>query len=275
MRLVVVGAGLIGGSVALGARDRGLVQRVTVVELPEAAPTEVVRRVADDWVRSDDHRARRAALAAADLVVLATPVSAIRSALGEALSLAPAVTDCGSTKRWVLTTASSSPHVARFVGGHPMAGAPSNGFARPDLFVGHRWILCPERTDNDVRARVERFVMGLGALIVEMSAGDHDRAVALTSHVPQLLASALRVLAIRRGAELAGGPAFERATFGGGGAKSMWSDIFSTNADEIARALRDLTSELDRVAGALESDRPDTSVALQVLEGARVPGDGQ
>jgi prephenate dehydrogenase len=101
-----------------------------------------------------------------------------------------------------------------------------------------------------------------------MSAADHDRAVALTSHVPQLLASVLTVLAARRGAFGAAGPAFASATRVAGGAANMWKDIFETNADEIADALRELSAALTTVADGLQSVEP-ARAALELLTDAR------
>jgi prephenate dehydrogenase len=102
-----------------------------------------------------------------------------------------------------------------------------------------------------------------------MSAAEHDRAVALTSHVPQLLASALATLAAQTGAEPAAGPAFASATRVAGGSEAMWADIFSTNADAIALALRELVRELENSARGLGESPADTRPALELLRQAR------
>ena len=106
----------------------------------------------------------------------------------------------------------------------------------------------------------------VGAKPVRMRADEHDRAVALTSHVPQLLANALLVLSERHAAGPAEGPGFESATRTAGGNPAVWSDIFEANADEIARALRELGAELANVALDLEREARG-GVAL--LEAAR------
>jgi prephenate dehydrogenase len=108
-----------------------------------------------------------------------------------------------------------------------------------------------------------------GANLVELTPGAHDRAVAYTSHLPQLMASTLFTLAGDQSARMAMGPAFERATRGAGGLESMWSDIFETNADEVARAADALSQELSNVATSLRRSPPDVQAALAVLAKAR------
>lgn len=269
MKLCVVGFGLIGGSLAAASRAHRLAARVVAVDTSEVIAAESVRALSDERVDVADGPAVERALAAADLVVLAAPVSVIEAELGPALAHAPLVTDCGSTKRAIVASAARSSRRARFVPGHPLAGGPSGGAdaARADLFEGQRWILCPEGADAGAFAAVEGFIRGLGAVPVTMSAEEHDHAVALTSHVPQLLASALVVLSERRRAGAAEGPGFASATRVAGGNPAVWRDILVTNADEIASTLAELGAELSRVAADLS--RADPSAALALVEAAR------
>ncbi|HEX4334962.1 MAG TPA: prephenate dehydrogenase/arogenate dehydrogenase family protein [Polyangiaceae bacterium] len=271
MRLAVVGFGLIGGSVALAARARRVVSHVVAIDRAEVASSPAALDAADEIIDSaDDVRVRRS-LAASDLVVVATPVGAIEANIGEILDVAEVVTDCGSTKRAILASASRSSRRGRFVPGHPMAGLPQGGIERAsdDLFHGRPWLLCPEQSDPDAVARVEELVSGLGARPVRLSAEEHDRAVALTSHLPQLLASALAVLAERQHADIAAGPGFQSATRVAGGGEAMWHDILATNADEVSLALDALGAELESIARALRHRPPDLGPALQLLERAR------
>jgi prephenate dehydrogenase len=271
VRIAVLGFGLIGGSVALAARSRGLSSHVTGLDRAEVIANPAALVAADEMVDSADERRAREALRAADLVVVATPVGAIEAIIGEVLEVAQVVTDCGSTKRRIVESASRSSRRNRFVPGHPMAGLPQGGIehARADLFEGRRWLLCPEQSDADAVELVQSFVSKMGANTLRLSADEHDRAVALTSHVPQLLASALAVLADNRQAEFAAGPAFQSATRVAGGGESMWRDILATNADEVSGALEALTSELDGVVRALRRQPPDLGPALRLLERAR------
>lgn len=271
MRLVVVGFGLIGASVALAARRGGDVH-VTAADRRAVIEQPAARAAADGLLDVADEVALAEEMAAADLVVLAAPVLAIVDLLKPALaSGANVVSDCGSTKGAILEAAREANRSNRFVGGHPMAGLPHGGAAHAsaELFQGRPWILCPEGADSDAVDTMRRFVESVGAKRVELSAEDHDRAVAMTSHVPQLLASAILEAVERRSAEGAGGPAFERLTHGAGGAESMWADIFQTNAFEIARALADLTAELEAVRRGLEAEPPDLRPALELLARAR------
>jgi len=272
VRLTVVGFGLIGGSLALAARARSLSSRVVGVDRSDVIASPTARAAADETCDASDESAVRRAIAEADLVVVATPVGAIEVMIGEILDVARVVTDCGSTKRRIVERARKSARRSRFVPGHPMAGLPFGGIerARDDLFVARPWLLCPEEADPDAVELVERLVRGVGADPLHMTIEQHDRAVAVTSHLPQLLASALSVLGEKRGATVAAGPAFESATRVAGGGEAMWRDILATNADEVSAIIEALCTELEQVARGLRKDPPDLGAALNLLERARV-----
>ena len=225
MRLAVVGVGLIGGSVALAARER-LGAHVTGWD-PGAVAADVVDREAgslEDAVRD------------AAVVVVAAPVGALRAAVDAALAAAPGdavVTDTGSIKRGL---PEGDP---RFVGGHPLAGSAhaGAGHARPDLFDGAPWFL----TGSD--ERVEALVRGLGAQPHHVAPDAHDRWMALTSHLPHLIADALADLAA--GAQLPTGPSFRDATRVAGANPPLWDEIYAANADFLAEARAAFVSRLE------------------------------
>lgn len=262
-QLTILGLGLIGGSIALRARRHGL--RVFGVDFAETLALPEAARAAE-LVDARDERRVAELVEESDLVILSAPVGGIMRSLPLVLPRARLLTDCGSTKRQVVLAAQRVGIASHFVPGHPMAGAPEGGVvhAREDLFEGRTWILCPEQADPDAVARVSEFITGLGARIVHMSMDEHDRSVALTSHVPQVLASVLMVLAQRHDAFEAAGPAFTSATRVAGGPPAMWKDIFETNADEISRALRALSGELVQIADALQ--RPTADRTEQVID---------
>jgi prephenate dehydrogenase len=268
-RIAIVGLGLIGGSLGLAARRLGV--RVAGIDFERVVLGERARDCADELVPSEDRAACAAALANAEVAVLAAPVSVIVAELGSVLERCGTVTDCGSTKRQIAWAADRLPRGRRFVPGHPMAGAPEGGLAhaRADLFQGRPWILCPEARDRDAVERVEELVRGVGAEPLTMTAERHDSVVALMSHVPQLVASALAALAAERGAESVAGPAYEGVTRTAGGDPGMWRDIFATNADEVARALRELEEQLGAVGRALEHDPAEVGPAVRLLERVR------
>jgi prephenate dehydrogenase len=267
-RVAIVGLGLIGGSLGLALKRKVSGIHVIGVDFAALHAGRAARGAADEFADAADDAALLRAAESADLVVLATPVSAVIRSLPAVLERAQLVTDCGSTKRAIVAAAADSPRRARFVPGHPMAGRAGAGVehASAEIFEGRPWILCPELSDADASAVVEQMVRAVGAEPVRMSAEAHDRAVALTSHVPQLLASALAVMARRQDADRTAGPAFESATRVAGGPEDVWRDIFATNSDEIIRALDELVAVLGNAAHGLESGAQN---ALAVLQEAR------
>ena len=269
-RISIVGFGLIGGSLSLALRRNGAVHVTAIDRAPVLARAEA-KDAADEHLPLEETESLKAALERSDLTVLAVPVSTIVRLLPWSLTHSPVVTDCGSTKREIAQAAAESPHGARFVPGHPMAGLPDAGIenARGDLFEGRTWIVCPEHAEPAARKAVAEMIALTGAHLVELTPEAHDRAVAVTSHLPQLLASSLYTLADDQHARVAMGPAFERATRGAGGLESMWSDIFETNADEVARAAEHLSQELSKVSAGLRRSPPDTHAALSLLARAR------
>ena len=208
---------------------------------------------------------------ATELVVIAAPVSVILSELPRVLDRAEVVLDCGSTKRAICAAVDQHPRRPQFVPAHPMAGLPDGGIehARADLFEGRRWLVCGEKSSPEALEVVTSVIRSVGAMLVHMTAEEHDRAVARTSHLPQLIASALLVSAAKASAERAAGPAFASATRVGGGPDAMWRDIFATNGDEIAIALHELVTELEGVGVGLASRPATLEPARSLLERAR------
>ncbi|MFZ5895907.1 MAG: prephenate dehydrogenase [Myxococcota bacterium] len=270
-RVTIFGFGLIGGSLALALRAAERAFHVTAVDRREILAAPETLASADACVAVDDESALSELLGASDITVLATPVSVIADKLPWVLDRARVVTDCGSTKRHIARRAQSSRHAKRFVPGHPMAGLPGGGASNAvaSLFRGKNWLLCPEGCDADAIALVENMVRQTGASIVHMSVEAHDAAVARTSHLPQLLASALTLIVEAHSARDAAGPAFERATLTAGGPAPIWRDIFASNGDEIARAIGELCATLEPLAAELAtSDR--TELADELLAKARI-----
>jgi prephenate dehydrogenase len=270
-QVAIFGFGLVGASVAAALREAAPAVELVAVDLATVVRSPAVRALAHVCVDSTDRERVRLVAAAADLCVLAAPVAVITAELPCLLEQAQAVTDCGSTKRSICAAVAAAPRLGRFVPGHPMAGGPEGGaaLARADLFRGQTWLLCPEKSDPDAVALVESLIELVGAKAVHMSLAAHDRAVAYTSHVPQLFASALAVLASEAGAVLAAGPAYRATTRSAGGAELMWRDIFAANADQISVVLRRLSAELEAVAVGLESSPSDARAALALLARAR------
>ncbi len=261
-RAQVVGAGLIGGSVSGALRRAGW--WVTVSDQDRATAARAVELGLADHAGTD---------AAAELVVVATPVGDIARCVLEAFATSPnaVVTDVGSVKQPV-TEAVSHP---RFVGGHPMAGSEQDGLdgARPNMFDGAVWVLTPtDDTDPAAYALVHSVAVSLGSDVVTMSAEDHDAVVAMVSHVPHLTAATLMGLASRRGQDhtgllrvAAGG--FRDMTRIASGRPGIWPDICGANRLAILAVLDDLIDELGDVRSIVEAG--DRSALLDRLELAR------
>jgi prephenate dehydrogenase len=253
MRVAVVGVGLIGGSVALGARDRlGAVISGTD-RSPEALATAVERGVLDRGCESVGD-----ALEGAEAAFVAVPVGVLPAVVGEVLAAAPedcVVSDVGSTKREVVA-AHSDP---RFVGGHPLAGAESSGLAhaRADLFDGAPWYLTPSRNTSGVLyERLHRLLHGLGARPAAIDPETHDAILATVSHLPHVLANVLvsrAAAALHSGDQRLGatGPSFRDATRVAGASSAIWTDIYLSNADVLAAEIDSLVERLDEVRSAL------------------------
>ena len=254
-KIAVVGLGLIGGSIALAAREvwpRGLLIAVDRKDVLEQA---MVRHAID--VAADD----LGVIAEADLIILATPVRqniALLAELDACVPGAAVVTDVSSTKQDVVEAARALPPRFTFVGGHPLAGAARGGFehARPDLFKGRPWIFTPHSdASGDAVDRLRQFAAGLGAVPRSMEAAAHDRLVAFLSHLPQLTASALMaVVGEAVGAEglaLSGRGLVDTTRLASSPA-DIWRDIAWTNAADIRQALNALIARLSALRDGLE-----------------------
>ncbi len=252
----IVGLGLIGGSIALAARQLWPAALVIAVDTKDVLETAMRLHAID--VAADELYV----LAEADLVVLAAPVRqniALLSELGDHVRTSAVVTDTGSTKRATVEAARSLPPRFTFVGGHPMGGATKGGLehARPDLFRSRPWILTPR--DEGAGETVEKlmlFVQALGAEPHLMDPAAHDRVLAAISHLPQLAASALmQVVGESAGADglaLAGRGLVDTTRLASSPVE-IWRDIAATNADQIGPTLDALIAVLQDLRGDLRS----------------------
>jgi prephenate dehydrogenase len=262
----VVGLGLIGASVSLGLRARGW--HVSGVDASADRADDALAAGAVDALGLDP---------AAELVVIAVPVSSIAAAALEALEACPAaaVTDVGSVKGPVVAAVGDG----RFVGGHPMAGSEQEGLggADPELFSGATWVLTPTETTDPVRhAAVRQAVASLGADVVELAPERHDELVALVSHVPHLAAATLMGMAASSAEEhatllrlAAGG--FRDMTRIAAGHPGIWPDICTENRAAIVAgldALGDALGEIREVVAA--GDRDGLLMRLERARAARV-----
>lgn len=272
-QIAVVGLGLLGGSVALGARQRGVVERVCGATRSLQVRESALAGGAVDEVRPLQEVAREA-----DLVVLATPVHAMAAALREiapSLSAGTIVTDVGSVKAPLAETLPGLlPAGACYVGSHPMAGSHRRGFefADPDLFEGAACVVL-EAGSPEPEERVCGFWRGLGGRVVRLDARGHDARVGWVSHLPHLIAYAY-ASALADAPEGVGdiaGPGFRDFTRIARSDPAMWADILSANhkalEGPIQRAVRALT-ELSRTIESGDTEALEESLlrARQNLE---------
>ena len=244
-RLAIVGTGLIGTSVALAAKRAGVAQ-IVGWDVDADALREAARAGA---VEAAESLARAAA--GAELVVVSVPVGRLSPVVADVLAAAPeaTVTDVGSTKRILAPLGDP-----RLVPGHPVAGGSTSGprGASADLFRGATWFLSPlPATEPDRLSVVERFVASLGAHPVRMDPGEHDRLMALTSHLPHALANILIGVVAREGDERLrhAGPSLREMTRVAGANPPLWADIFSANADllvDVLATFRGAVQELEQ-----------------------------
>jgi len=254
-RAAVIGVGLIGGSLAARLRRSRPSWTIVGYDISPEAGERALRMGLVQEITPD----RAAALAGADVVILAPPVSAIleilstleREIAGEAF-----VIDVGSTKRLVVEAMDRLPERIQCVGGHPMTGPATAGVSEPDagLFEGRRFVVSRTRTTRVATLTgAVGLASDLGAEVVEMDAAEHDAAVALVSHLPYLVPLPL-LAAFREANETtrslaAGG--FKSRVAGAGANVPMWWDILRTNRAAIRAALGGYRDQLDRIDALL------------------------
>lgn len=273
MNVAVVGVGLIGGSIGAGLLESGFAESVCGIDI-DPANLEIARnRKLVTYTQSDF-----SGLTNIDLWVVATPPSAVGAVLEQiALVAEPetAITDCASVKQSIVheVPASIKP---LFVGGHPMGGTQHQGaeHASSTMFADRPWILTPNGcTEPRAFQRVQKMVFALDAVPTEMSPEEHDRHMAVLSHVPNILSSTLAVLggSLER-TDIAGG-SWTDLTRLGGSAPELWADIISHNSSEIVSALTMLIERLDELREAVKGG--DQAAVQRAFESARVIKDSQ
>ena len=278
--MAVVGVGLIGGSLARAARERGLVSRIIGLgrgeeNLRRALELGVIDVMETDWSKG---------IQDAELVVLAIPVEGIVQVLPKIASLLEdesIVTDVGSVKGSIVREAERIlPAPGRFIGGHPIAGTENSGVEASfaSLFTDRKTILTPtDRTDPEALDRVRQLWEAIGSTVVLMDTDRHDRVMGFVSHLPHIVAYAL-VHTVCNVDQTEG----DLARFSAGGfldftriASShpeMWRDICLMNRDALMEAVESYTLTLDRFK-ALISEKDGQGLADHFAQCRRVRAD--
>ena len=252
-RVALIGIGLIGGSIALAARRGGLARTIVAATRRQETADTANRLKLVDHCGTD----LAAACADADLVIVCTPVGACgeaTKAIAPSLKSGCIVSDVGSVKQAVIDA--MQPHIpagVHFVPAHPVAGTensgPEAGFA--ELFDG-RWTILTPLPGSDAAAvdRLEAFWKGLGSLTERLDPADHDRILAITSHLPHLIAYTI----VGTADDLAGHLNSEVLRFAAGGFRdftrisasdpTMWRDVFVNNREAVLEVLARFQEDL-------------------------------
>ncbi len=260
-RLVIVGVGLIGGSLGLAARARGLVREVIGFGRTEANLRVALERGIIDAYTFDPAEAARGT----DLLLLAVPVEAMRHVTEQFIPFLPAgcvVTDAGSVKEQVVTVMEEIlPATLPFVGAHPIAGTEQAGAtaAFATLFEKRLCILTPiSRTDPNALACIRALWEGVGMRVQEMDMVTHDQVLARVSHLPHVIAFSLMNAALN--APVAGvdvltyaGSAFADMTRVAASPVEMWRDICLSNRGALLQALTEFECALAQMKAHIAS----------------------
>jgi prephenate dehydrogenase len=271
-QLTIVGVGLIGGSVGLAAKARGVARRVVGVGRD---PRTLARAEAGGAI--DEFTTDLAAGAkAADVVVVCTPVDRVAADVRTAAVSAPprcVVTDAGSTKgNIVRELAGKLPAgAAPFVGSHPLAGSEKRGAAhsKADLFADRLVIVTPTNdTDAEAASVVDLFWQSLGAKVVRMDPFEHDQALAVTSHLPHAAAAGLAAVTPFAWLGLTAG-GFRDCTRVAGGDADLWAAIFEANREAVLGAVDRFTERMTAFRTALAAG-DKAAVTRWLADGKRV-----
>jgi len=264
-KITIVGMGLIGGSLGLALRQGGFQGKIAAVSSPATLKLAKPLGLADQAATYEEIGA---AAAGSDFVFLCAPIHAIAEHLAklrrQKMKLAPGciVTDTGSTKSFIMGKAGIWEPQAHFIGGHPMAGSEKSGLSAADPYLFQNAIYCltpGKKTPPEAVERLGELVKYIGAKVIVLAPGVHDRIAAAISHLPQLLAVALvNQVARYQGRDphylqlAAGG--FRDMTRIASSPFRMWKDIIATNDREIGKLLDDFIKEIRLIKKELGKD---------------------
>jgi len=273
-RMLVVGLGLMGGSLAMAVNSRHLCKIVRGVDRD---PVTIKQAIEIGAIQSGSTELK-AMLDETDIIVLATPVKSIVKTLKEIGNICQhpcVVLDLGSTKQEIVSAMTCLPNHIQAVGCHPMCGGfePGIQHARADLFVNKPFITCPvPGKETSVLQLAHQLAIGLGAIAIEMTTEIHDERVAVVSHLPYFLSVLLMQVAQIRASEddelmkiAAGG--FARVSSLSQGSEAMWGDILLTNRANLQSLLNLIKEEIDQWLDILE--REDENKIHEILSQVR------
>ena len=249
----IYGLGLMGGSLALSLK--GHCSRIIGFDSdPSTLELALAKNIVDQAEASSIQTFPRL-----DVLILATPVPVILNFIQQIPSLIPnpcIIMDLGSTKRDIVESMTSLPKCFDLIGGHPICGKEKLGLENADgnLYQGAPFIITPlERTTQRAKSAVTQIVSVIGANVIEMSAADHDRILASTSHLPYLVSSALAHATPQEFASLAG-PGFRSTSRLAGTPSHMMIGILKSNRDNVLKAIKDFCHSLTEIEAVLQDE---------------------
>lgn len=258
--VAIVGVGLIGGSIGMALRQRGLAERVIGIgrRQPSLRTARRVGAVTNTTVEMPK------GVAEAELIVVCTPVGRIAEDIERAAQFCPEgtlITDAGSTKRTIVEAVDGRlPRGCRFLGSHPLAGGEKAGaiHARADLFEGRVAVLTPTKnTRAEDFDTLEGFWSSLGSVVVQMTPEDHDRALAVTSHLPHVAAAAMVAILPERYFRLTGTGVLDTTRIAAGDPE-LWKQILLLNRDNVLAAFGQYENQLAALRTAIQQGDQET-----------------
>ena len=263
MKITLVGVGLIGGSIALKLKEKGVVSYVYGVDKNENHLEEAKNLGIIDEISTLEN-----AIENSDLIILAIPVDAARKVLPKILDLVTenhSVMDVGSTKNRIVNAVENHPNRSRFVAFHPMWGTENSGpkSAKSDSFSGKAAVICDkEHSAENALKTVEKIAENLDMHVIYMKAEDHDIHTAYISHISHITSYALANTVLEK--EREEDTIFQLASSGFSStvrlAKShpeMWVPIFKQNKENVLDVLNEHISQLRKFKSALEKDNDE------------------
>ncbi len=251
--VAIVGVGLIGGSIGMALRQRNLAKNVVGIDRKQIM-LRVARRVGAITHTTID---LNKGVAEAELIVVCTPSGEIVECVRQAAHHCPErtlLTDVGSAKQAIVEPLDNGlARGCRFLGGHPLAGSEKSGAnnASADLFEGRVAILTPTKAtraeDFDL---AEQFWQSLGSVVLQMTPEEHDRALALTSHMPHAAAAALAATVPENCYRLSGAGLLDTTRLAGSN-PNLWCQILMLNRDNVLTALEQYGAKLSALHAAV------------------------
>ena len=258
-KIAIIGIGLIGASIALAVKHRGIQSKLAVYDSDDDALYIAQKRGIGDDICAEIG----SCVVNADLVILAVPVGVMKDVMVEMighLKHGAIITDTGSTKRSVIRDISPLvPQGCFLIAGHPLAGTefsgPEAGF--PSLFEGRYWLIIPGDAPDDKVSALDDFLSSLGAMIEQMDVDYHDRVLALTSHLPHLIAYTIVGTAVDLEQDLKNdvirfsASGFRDFTRIAASDPVMWRDVFLNNDEAILEMLQRFNEDLSYLQRAI------------------------